>query len=85
MGSILRTLSILGHGSGSSRDARGRVRLSHQSIRDLRTWRDLSRKELSGRLVVPPPPKATFQSDAADMGYGGTLLSDNPEQGIDGQ
>ena len=71
--------------AGRSRDARGRVRLSHQSIRDLRKWRDLSRQELSGRLVVPPPPQAAIHSDAADMGYGGTLRFDNLEQGIDGQ
>ena len=71
--------------AGRSRDERGRVRVSHQSIRDLRKWRDLPRQELSGRPVVPPPPQAAIHSDAADMGYGCTLHFDNLEQGIGGQ
>ena len=71
--------------AGRSRDTRGHVRLTHHSIRDLCKWWDLSRQELSGRLVVPPPPQAAIHSDAPDVGCGSTLRFKNLEQGIDGQ
>lgn len=52
-------------------DPRLKVRLSRQSIRDLRYWRSLRRGE--GRYLHRPEPHATLHSDAADVGYGGTL------------
>ena len=45
-------------------DARGRRRLSHQSIRDLCKWRKLSRSELSGRCMLQQRPDA-MRTDAA--------------------
>ena len=48
-----------------------KVRLSRQSLRDLRYWRSLTRGE--GRDLQPPPADLTMHSDAADVGYGGTL------------
>lgn len=49
-----------------------RVRLCRQSLRDLAYWRSLTRGE--GRdLQPPPPPEVMMHSDAADVGYGGTL------------
>ena len=35
--------------------------------------------------MVPPPLQPSIHSNAADMGYGGTLRFNNLEQGIDGQ
>jgi hypothetical protein len=48
-----------------------KVRLSRQSLRDLAYWRSLTRGE--GRDLHPPPADLTMHSDAADVGYGGTL------------
>jgi hypothetical protein len=48
-----------------------KVRLSGQSVRDLAYWRSLTRGE--GRDLHPPPAHLTMHSDAADVGYGGTL------------
>jgi hypothetical protein len=48
-----------------------KVRLSRQSLRDLAYWRSLTRGE--GRDLHPLPADLTMQSDAADLGYGGTL------------
>jgi hypothetical protein len=48
-----------------------KVRLSRQSLRDLEYWRSLTRGE--GRDLHPPPADLTMHSDAADVGYGGTL------------
>lgn len=48
-----------------------KVRLSRQSIRDLRYWRSLTRGE--GRDLIRVEPDRTMHSDAADVGYGGTL------------
>ena len=57
--------------AGRIRNARGRVRLSHQSIRALCKWRDLSRQELSGLLVLPlhPKPLSTPTPRTWDMGH----------------
>lgn len=52
------------------RDLRGRVRLSHQSMRDLVSWKRISGTELDGRPIQPIPPTAAMHTDAADMGYG---------------
>lgn len=51
----------------------GRVRLSRQSLRDLRFWRGLTRGE--GRNLHPVAPDLTMHSDAANVGYGGALGS----------
>lgn len=48
-----------------------KVRLSRQSIRDLRYWRSLARGE--GRDLIRLEADRTMHSDAADVGYGGTL------------
>jgi hypothetical protein len=50
-----------------------KVRLSRKSLRDLNYWRSLTRGE--GRDLHPPPADLTVHSDAADVGYGGTLGS----------
>ena len=47
------------------------VRLSHQSIRDLRFCRSLARGE--GRVLQLPNPDLALHSDAADVEYGRTL------------
>jgi hypothetical protein len=48
-----------------------KVRLSRQSLRDLAYWRSLTRGE--GRDLHPLPTDLTMHSDAADVGYVGTL------------
>ena len=58
------------------RAARGgaRCRLSYQGIRDLRTWCELTNAEREGRPLRPVvSPAMTLHTDAADVGYGGTL------------
>lgn len=72
-------------GSGRPRDARGRVRLSHQSVRDLLKWQTLTREELAGRPMVPRKPTTAIHSDAADVGWGGTLNSQDLRPGVSGQ
>ena len=67
------------------RDSRGRVRLSHQSITDLRKWRELSKTELAGRPMTPPRPTASIHTDAADVGYGGTLNVEDLSAGVPGK
>jgi hypothetical protein len=53
--------------------ARVKVRLSRQSLRDLVYRSSFSRGE--GRDLHPPLADLTMHSDAADVGYGGTLGS----------
>jgi hypothetical protein len=67
------------------RAARGgaRVRLSHQSLRDLAVWRKLAGPECDGRPIFPATPDGIMHTDAADVGYGGTLDSSG-EPGEDG-
>ena len=48
-----------------------RVRLSRQSLRDLRHWRNLVRGD--GRDLVRVEADVGMHADAADVGYGGTL------------
>lgn len=67
------------------RDGRGRIRLSHQSIRDLRVWRRLSATELGGRPMTPMTVDAAMHTDAADMGYGGTLNASDHRPGVQGE
>ena len=71
--------------SGRRLDHRGRVRLSHQSIRDLLTWKGLSRRELLRRSMRPFVPTASMHTDGADVGFGGTLNTQDLTAGIDGQ
>jgi Reverse transcriptase (RNA-dependent DNA polymerase) len=47
--------------------------VSHQSIRDLQTWRKLASTETDGRPIRPLPTNGIMRTDAADMGFGGTL------------
>jgi len=70
--------------SGRRRDSRGRMRLSHQSLRDLKKWKDLSKQELQGRPIFPSTPTAAMHTDAADVGYGGTLNAEDLSPGVDG-
>lgn len=71
--------------SRQPRDPRGRIRLSHQSIRDLRRWKQLSTSELAGRPMTPPSATAALHTDAADVGYGGTLNVSDLRPGLPGQ
>lgn len=71
-------------GAGRARDSRGRCRLSHQAIRDLRFWKRLAGPEMEGRPVVPPSPQAAIHTDAADVGYGGTLNDKDLQAGVAG-
>lgn len=65
----------LAPGEVRARGSRGQegnyVRLSHQSLRDLRFWRCLTRGE--GRELQPASASLTMHADAANVGYGGTL------------
>lgn len=67
------------------RDKPGRCRQSHQSIRDLQSWRRLTKEELDGSPMVSPEINATVHSDAADLGYRRTLNSSENRPGISGQ
>jgi len=49
-----------------------RVRLSRQSIRDLRWWAELSRHGL-GRAIWRSPTHAVLHSDASGFAWGGVL------------
>jgi hypothetical protein len=56
-----------------------RCRLSHQSIRDLQMWRKLASTETDGGPTRPLPIKGIMDTDAADVGFGGTLdVAGNP-------
>ena len=59
--------------AGRVRDSRGRCRLSSQAVRDLRFWRDLPEVSLEGHQLISTKPTGAMDTDAADMGYGGTL------------
>lgn len=63
-----------------------KCRLSHQAVRDLRFWKGLSSagEALEGRSVRPFSPEAAMHSDAADVGYGGTVHFDDYRAGRDG-
>jgi Reverse transcriptase (RNA-dependent DNA polymerase) len=65
----------LGRRKNSNRASReaARCRLSHQSLRDIRTWKSITSMEKEGRPIHPIQPDLTMHSDAADFGYGGTL------------
>ena len=60
-----------------------RVRLSHQALRDLEVWRALSPTLGDGRDIRPQPFDGIMHSDAAEVGYGGTL-SPNGQPGDPG-
>lgn len=57
------------------RAARGgaRVRLSHAGLRDLRVWQRLTSTLDEGRDILPRKPDGILHTDAAEVGYGGTL------------
>lgn len=59
--------------TAATRDKKYRVRLSHKLIRDLRLWKMLSRGALTGHLILYLGPEAEMNTDAEDLGYGGTL------------
>lgn len=65
----------LGHRTTGRQAARhgARFRLRHQSIRDLRTCRDFMAREREGRPIHAPIPECDLHTDAADLGFGGTL------------
>lgn len=48
------------------------MRLCRQSLRDLAYWRKLTTGEVRD-LKPPPPAEEMMHTDAADVGYGGTL------------
>jgi hypothetical protein len=50
-----------------------RCRLSHQTLRDLRFWTRVTSKEREGRPIGPTLPEMSLCTDAADLGFGGTL------------
>lgn len=54
---------------GESTRYTGAVRLSSQSLRDLKWWRSLTRGE--GRELQPVQPHLTMHTDASDIGFGG--------------
>lgn len=59
--------------SNCKRDGRGHVRLSHQSLKDLRFWRRISQLDGQCLPIKPLIPAAASHTDAAEMGFGGTL------------
>jgi Reverse transcriptase (RNA-dependent DNA polymerase) len=50
-----------------------RCRLSHQTLRDMRFWKRVTSKEKEGRPIRPTTPDMSLHTDAADLGFGGTL------------
>ena len=50
----------------------GRVRLTHQSVKDLRWWASLPAK-WNGRVVVGPTPTITLTTDASKLAWGACL------------
>jgi hypothetical protein len=57
---------------GSLRNG-ARCRLSHQSHRDLKAWKQLAKEMGDGGPIRPLAPDGIKNTDAADVGYGGTL------------
>jgi hypothetical protein len=56
-----------------------RFRLSHQSIRDLQMWRKIASTETDGHPIRPLATNGIMHTDAADVGFGGTLdVAGNP-------
>lgn len=70
--------------SNRRRDARGRVRLSHQALRDLGFWKRMSGPDMDGRPIHPFTPEASMHTDAADAGFGGTLHDRDLGAGVRG-
>jgi Reverse transcriptase (RNA-dependent DNA polymerase) len=50
-----------------------RCRLSHQEIRDLQFWKRVTSKEREGRQIRTTSTEMSLHTDAADLGFGGTL------------
>jgi hypothetical protein len=57
---------------GSSRNG-ARCRLSHKPHRDLKAWQQLTKGMGDGRPIRPLAPDGITLTDAADVGYDGTL------------
>ena len=70
--------------AGRARDSRGRCRLSHQAVRDLRFWRDLLEASFEGRQLIRTKPMGAMHTDTADMGYSGTLNVRDLTAGVPG-
>jgi hypothetical protein len=51
-------------------------RLSHQATRNLRTWMRLATVATDGLKIRPFATKGIMHTDAADVGFGGTLALD---------
>jgi Reverse transcriptase (RNA-dependent DNA polymerase) len=66
---------LSGNKKATSRASREnkRCRLSHQTLRDLRFWKRVTSKEKEGRPIRPTLPEMSLHTDAADLGFGGTL------------
>jgi hypothetical protein len=87
--SMFEDITRMPRESRASRNG-NRCRLSHQSIRDLQMYRKLASTETDGRPIIPLPTNGIMHTDAADVGFGGTLdVAANPgdpvqcqEQGI---
>jgi hypothetical protein len=50
-----------------------RCRLSHQSHRELKAWKQIAKEMGDGRPIRPLAPDGFMQADAAYVGYSGTL------------
>ena len=57
----------------------GRVRLSHQSVKDLKWWAALPAK-WNGRAMVGPTPTVTLTTDASKLAWGACLDTAQGEQ-----
>jgi hypothetical protein len=78
------TRSLFDDMNGRPRESRAsrngnRCRLSHQSIKDLQMRRKLESTEADGRPIRPLSINGIMHTDAADVGFGGTLdVAGNP-------
>lgn len=79
------TTSLFWHiGCGPKIDGSGWVRISHQSIKDLRFWKRMTGSEMDGRSMQPKPPTTAMHKYSADVGLGGTLHDRVIRPGIQG-
>lgn len=71
-------------GKERHRDHRGRFRLTHQSINDLRVWVLISGQELGDLPVIHPAPDEEIHTDAENVGFGATLSLTDMRTGVAG-